>query len=96
MKLYEFTVRDNLNLLESEILERVRVALETEAETQGWAGDYTFDQRQSPKQLPTGGKEYFFAVTGSYLDGANDSSDEELAQRPDPSRERIAARPIEL
>ena len=69
MKLYEFTVTDNLNLHESKILEYAKASLEEEARIQGWNPGYTFAQCKKVEQLPSGERVYSFAVQGEFAEG---------------------------
>lgn len=68
MKLYEFTVTDNLNLAEQEIVERALQSLDYEAQLQGWAEGYRLEQSQKPVRLSSGEIQYSFVVQGDYAD----------------------------
>ena len=80
MKLYEFTYTDNQNLLEPELLRRVGEFLSEESELQGWASDYKFGLCRQVEQLANGEKNYFFEVTGKYLDTNSIGFDEETSE----------------
>ena len=84
MKLYEFTFTDNQNLPESEVLALTRLAMVTEAATQGWAPDYAIAQCKPFEQLPSGERRYFFAVQGKWASnpGTEDSPTPQTTSDP--------------
>ena len=91
MKLYEFTYTDNQNLLEPELLRRVGEFLSGECELQGWASDYKFGPCRQVEQLANGEKNYFFEVTGKYLNTNGVGFDEETSEAVSSPLSAVAA-----
>ena len=74
MKLYEFTITDNLNLPESKILDNAKGILEDEARIQGWKPGYRFELCNKGERLTSGEIRYFFSVEGEFIDGMGHGS----------------------
>jgi hypothetical protein len=93
MKLYEFVYADNQNLPESKLLARVKEFLENEKTLQGWAPDYQFQQCREVEQLASGERNFYFEVSGRYLDDESMSFDEERGENSSSSPSAAAASP---
>ncbi len=93
MKLYEFTVTDNFNLPESQILEQADIEMLTQASEEGWAEGYTYKQSQEPEFLPTGEKRYHFAVYGELLQGVGEAGSANQKSTSHASSDDVAAQP---
>ncbi len=78
-KLYEFEYIDTQGLSESELLNQVAQFLANEAEQQGWARGYIFEQCQDVRQISPGEHHYKFQVLGRYIDPENTDSFENEA-----------------
>lgn len=94
MKLYEFTYSDNQNLSEAELLKRVEAFLQSEGERQGWSSGYQFQQCKSADRLPDGSVNYFFEVTGQYLDSESTSFETEMGSDSGRSEPLAASPPL--
>ncbi len=92
MKLYEFTVTDNFNLPESQVLEQADIEMSAQASEEGWAKGYTYKQTQEPELLPTGEKRYHFAVYGELLEDVGDGSTKQKSTGHS-SADDVAAQP---
>ncbi len=93
MKLYEFTVTDNLNLSETEILKGAELEAADQANLEGWVEGYTYQQTKVPDFLPTGEKVYHFAVYGELLDIPGDDTSEKQKSGSPNFPDDMAAQP---
>ena len=67
MKLYEFTVTDEFNLPEDQVIKEVMQSLGDHPHSSDWVSGYQLKQCQSPEQLSNSTKRYFFEVWGDLV-----------------------------
>ena len=94
MKLYEFTVTDNLNLPESKILEQVKIEMLQQAMEENWAEGYTYKQSQEPEFLTTGEKRYHFEVYGELLEDFGHADSVTSKPSTHGASDDVAAQPV--
>jgi len=70
---------------------RKQAFLQKESEAQGWEFGYQFHQCKTAEKLPDNTVNYFFAITGKYLDSENTSYETEVNDAPS-NKDRMIAR----